>query len=241
MANDWLELRQHAETGIETIKAHFEGHAFDPHWHDSYLVGITLSGTQQFHCRRERHRSQPGDAFLLEPGEIHDGDAPIEGGFTYLTFDLDEHWLTRTLQGLYDSTPGSYTLHFAQTLTREPQLVRAIGDTFASLHNDEMKIVQQSTMDNLLSQITANGGRNSRLSYKAPPWRIVPATISMRISARTWGCQTLPVRRVQIALRSPAVLSANFTWHRTPGLSSCAWQRPDRCWRVGNCLLMLRR
>lgn len=77
MANDWLELRQHAETGIETIKAHFEGHAFDPHWHDSYLVGITLSGTQQFHCRRERHRSQPGDAFLLEPGEIHDGDAPV--------------------------------------------------------------------------------------------------------------------------------------------------------------------
>lgn len=39
MANDWLELRQHAETGIETIKAHFEGHAYDPHWHDSYLVG----------------------------------------------------------------------------------------------------------------------------------------------------------------------------------------------------------
>ena len=43
---------------------------------------------------------------LLEPGEIHDGDAPVEGGFTYLTFYLDEHWLTRTLQGLYDSTPG---------------------------------------------------------------------------------------------------------------------------------------
>lgn len=34
--------------------------------------------------------------------------------------------------------------------------MRAIGDTFASLHNDEMKIVQQSTMDNLLSQITTH-------------------------------------------------------------------------------------
>lgn len=42
MANDWLELRQHAETGIETIKAHFEGHAYDPHWHDSYLVTVSL-------------------------------------------------------------------------------------------------------------------------------------------------------------------------------------------------------
>lgn len=153
---DWLELRQHADTGIETIKAHFEGHAYDPHWHDSYLVGITLSGTQQFHCRRERHRSHPGDAFLLEPGEIHDGDAPVAGGFTYLTFYLDERWLTNTLHGLYDSTPGSYSLHFTQTLTREPHLVRTIGDTFATLHNDEMKIVQQSTMDNLLAQLTSH-------------------------------------------------------------------------------------
>lgn len=156
MAKDWLELRQHAETGIETIKAHFEGHAFDPHWHDSYLVGITLSGTQQFHCRRERYHSRPGDAFLLEPGEIHDGDAPVEGGFTYLTFYLDERWLTNTLQGLYESTPGSYSLHFPQTLTREPHLALAIGETFSSLHNDEMKIVQQSSMDTLLAQITVH-------------------------------------------------------------------------------------
>jgi hypothetical protein len=48
MANDWLELRQHSDTGIETIKAHFEGHAFDPHWHDSYLVGITLPVRSSF-------------------------------------------------------------------------------------------------------------------------------------------------------------------------------------------------
>ena len=34
--------------------------------------------------------------------------------------------------------------------------MRAIGETFSTLHNDEMKIVQQSTMDNLLSRITAH-------------------------------------------------------------------------------------
>ncbi|MDJ1653508.1 AraC family transcriptional regulator [Raoultella sp. Ech2A] len=156
MTNDWLELRQHADSGIETIKAHFEGHAYDPHWHDSYLVGITLSGTQQFSCRRERHRSHPGDAFLLEPGEIHDGDAPVAGGFTYLTFYLDERWLTHTLQGLYESVPGSYSLHFPRTLTREPRLVRAIGETFSTLHGNEMRIVQQSRMDDLLAQLTAH-------------------------------------------------------------------------------------
>ncbi|HDG1700454.1 AraC family ligand binding domain-containing protein [Kluyvera ascorbata] len=127
-----------------------------PHWHDSYLVGITLSGTQQFHCRRERHHSVPGDAFLLESGEIHDGEAPVAGGFTYLTFYLDERWLTNTLRGLYDATPDSYSLHFNQTLTREPQLVQAIGETFSTLHSDEMRIVQQSSMDGLLAQLTAH-------------------------------------------------------------------------------------
>ncbi|MGK9173544.1 AraC family transcriptional regulator [Yokenella regensburgei] len=163
MANDWLELRQHADTGIETIRAHFEGHAYDPHWHDSYLVGITLSGTQEFHCRRERHRSVPGDAFLLEPGEIHDGDAPVEGGFTYLTFYLDEGWLNSTLRGLYDSVPSSYSLHFSRTMAREPLLARAISQTFYSLHSEEMRIVQQSAMDNLLGQLTRHTQWRKRL------------------------------------------------------------------------------
>src|SRR5689334_11674384 len=52
----WIDLKQDAETGIETIRAHFEGHAYDPHWHDSYLIGYTEQGIQQFHCRREIQR-----------------------------------------------------------------------------------------------------------------------------------------------------------------------------------------
>lgn len=163
MTQDWLELRQHDETGIETIRAHFEGHAYDPHWHDSYLVGMTLTGTQQFHCRRERHRSTPGDAFLLEPGEIHDGDAPVAGGFTYLTFYLDERWLADTLRGLFDAVPSSYSLHFTRTITREPALVRAIAQTFPALHRDEMRILQHSTMDTLLSQLTQHCQWRKRL------------------------------------------------------------------------------
>lgn len=38
-AHNWIDLSQDADTGIETLRAHFEGHAYDPHGHDSYLTG----------------------------------------------------------------------------------------------------------------------------------------------------------------------------------------------------------
>ena len=46
-SRDWIDLARDAETGIETLRAHFEGHAYDPHWHDSYLIGYTEIGVQQ--------------------------------------------------------------------------------------------------------------------------------------------------------------------------------------------------
>jgi hypothetical protein len=66
----------------------------------SFLVGVTEQGVQQFNCRRVRHLSTPGKVFMLEPGEIHDGHAPTEEGFTYSMLYLDPHWLERELHAM---------------------------------------------------------------------------------------------------------------------------------------------
>ena len=39
--SNWIDFKQDADTGIESVRAHFVGHAYDPHWHDSFLVGVT--------------------------------------------------------------------------------------------------------------------------------------------------------------------------------------------------------
>ncbi len=46
---NWLDNLKDSNIGIETIRAHFTGHAYDPHWQSSYLIGVTESGIQQFH------------------------------------------------------------------------------------------------------------------------------------------------------------------------------------------------
>lgn len=153
---NWIELKQDTTSGIETVRAHFEGHAYDPHWHDSYLVGITEQGLQQFNCRRQQHNSTPGKVFLLEPGDIHDGTAPEAGGFTYRTLYLDPRWLDRELRAQFEEAPDNAQLSFAATLAEDPRLAIATASAFEAMHHDELRIVRQTALDHLLANLTSH-------------------------------------------------------------------------------------
>jgi AraC-like DNA-binding protein len=154
--DNWIELAQDADTGIETLRAHFQGHAYDPHWHDSYLVGVTEQGVQQFNCRRAKHQSTPGKVFLLEPGDIHDGEAPTEDGFTYRMLYLDPQWLQRELSVVFENAPDNSQLSFANTLATDPRLAHATSLAFQTLHHGELKIVRQTALDSLLERLTSH-------------------------------------------------------------------------------------
>ncbi|KIQ37322.1 AraC family transcriptional regulator [Pseudomonas viridiflava] len=153
---NWIDLAQDRDTGIETLRAHFRGHAYDPHWHDSYLVGVTEQGVQQFHCRRQRHASTSGQVFMLEPGEVHDGDAPNADGFTYRMLYLDPHWIGRELTSLFEDAPQGFQPGFASTLVRDPRLAQSIVFAFSALHDQESRIIRQSALDGLLERLTAH-------------------------------------------------------------------------------------
>lgn len=47
---DWVRLAQQPGK-IERIEAYFSGHGYEPHRHDTYAIGRTLSGVQSFHYR----------------------------------------------------------------------------------------------------------------------------------------------------------------------------------------------
>lgn len=156
MNSNWIDLRQEPDTGIETLRAHFRGHAYDPHWHDSYLVGVTEQGVQQFTCRRARHQSTPGKVFLLEPGELHDGDAPSPEGFTYRMLYLDPQWLERELRGFTEHAPPASQPGFAHTLASDPRLAAATACAFQSLHEPELRMVRQAALDQLLEHLSGH-------------------------------------------------------------------------------------
>jgi AraC-like DNA-binding protein len=68
---------------IHRIEACFAGVAYAPHRHDTYTVGITLSGIQSFTYRGAERASHPGQIVILHPDEQHDGRAGDESAFRY--------------------------------------------------------------------------------------------------------------------------------------------------------------
>jgi hypothetical protein len=75
--------------GIERLGARFRGRAFSPHRHDTYAIGISLTGVQTFHYRGEKRYCLPGQYHILHPDEIHDGMAGNEQGFAYRIIYID--------------------------------------------------------------------------------------------------------------------------------------------------------
>jgi len=148
--SDWINVRRDQETGIESVHAHFQGHAYDPHDHDEVLVGVTQQGVQRFSCHRSIHTSTPGRSILIEPGALHDGFAPEPEGFTYGMLYLPQAWVSGMTDRLGLGDVSSIGAAFRNTLTDDVQLRDAIQQAFLALHQGEGRLARDEHLDALM-------------------------------------------------------------------------------------------
>jgi len=153
-SDDWIRLRRDRETGIESVHAHFRGHAYDPHDHDEMLVGVTQQGVQQFRCHRSLHTSTPGRAILIEPGAVHDGHAPGADGFTYAMLYLPQAWVAGMLQRLGAWEISAIQPAFRSTLAEDAALSVAIQQAFVALHHGEGRLARDQSLDRLIGLLS---------------------------------------------------------------------------------------
>ncbi len=110
-AADWV-WRTDAVNGVELLAAWFQGHAYHTHRHDTYAIGLTVSGVQAFDYRGTAHSSTPGQVVVLHPDELHDGHAGTEEGFGYRILYVNPALIFEAVQAL--GGPGS-ALPFVRT------------------------------------------------------------------------------------------------------------------------------
>jgi len=70
---------------LEVLHARFVKHRFSRHAHDYYVIGLVETGVQAYTCRGVRHTTAAGQIFLVNPAEVHTGEAATAAGYLYRT------------------------------------------------------------------------------------------------------------------------------------------------------------
>lgn len=109
--------------GLQRLEARFGGHAYDLHRHETYGIGLTLYGVQQFHYRGSLRASHARQVLVLHPDEAHDGHAGEGGAFAYRMLYLDPAAISRALDGA--SPP-----HVAEAVAHDEATAHAIEEAF---------------------------------------------------------------------------------------------------------------
>lgn len=69
--------------GVELYRAHIVRHAFEPHTHDGFGLGAIEAGVERFRYRGADHLAPADSLVMMNPDELHTGQAETDGGWFY--------------------------------------------------------------------------------------------------------------------------------------------------------------
>lgn len=122
IAGDFLLIDDPAP-GLQRLRGQFGGHAYEPHRHETYAIGLTEWGVQGFRYRGVEQASTMGRIIVLHPDETHDGHAVVASGFAYRMIYVDAGLIGAAL-------PGGSLPFVPEAVGRDPQLAAVLRDAF---------------------------------------------------------------------------------------------------------------
>jgi len=110
--------------GLQRLRAGFAGHAYDPHRHETYAIGVTEAGCQAFRYRGADRASTRGQCMVLHPDETHDGHAVLPDGFRYRMLYIEPGLIAAAL-------PGGRLPHVRDPVIAETEIVALLDEAFS--------------------------------------------------------------------------------------------------------------
>jgi AraC-like DNA-binding protein len=162
---DWLRAAP-SSPGLERIEAFFGGHGFDPHRHDTYAIGYTLTGVQAFRYRGAARHSTAGQVFVLHPDEVHDGQAGNEAGFRYRILYIAPRLVQEAL--------GGAPLPFVRdAVSNNARLMHAIVPALAELDDPLADIQRDQIVAEVADALSRSDSSRAPLRPERSCWQAV--------------------------------------------------------------------
>ena len=110
--------------GLECLDADFHSHAYAPHRHETYALGVVSRGIEAFSVNGVKHYAGAGNFCLINPEDLHDGKPHEADGFTYHMIYPSVGFISRLAEEIFE-TPLNGTLGFVAPTVHDPALAEA--------------------------------------------------------------------------------------------------------------------
>lgn len=128
--------------GVELYHAHISRYAFEPHTHEAFGIGTVTWGAERFRYRGVQHVAARDSLILMNPDELHTGEAATEDGWQYRMIYLEPEIL--------ESVTGSRNWSFSEVVNHDPLRAGRISQLINGLWRESDSLAQQGLLLNLI-------------------------------------------------------------------------------------------
>lgn len=164
---DRAEFRRAAHRGgVELYRAHIVRHAFEPHSHDAFGLGVIEQGVERFRYRGGEHLAGSGALVTMNPALLHTGRAETDGGWRYRMLYIDEPTLAQV--------SGDRGWSFDAAVTVDPARARQVAALLQGLWALSEEGAEPLAFDSLLAQVVEALRPLARPGDAPPPGGATP-------------------------------------------------------------------
>jgi AraC-like DNA-binding protein len=136
---------------LDLLRAHYIQHRFAPHTHETYAIAIILHGIDSFRRNKQQYTAPAHSIVLINPGEVHTGQAADERGWAYRVFYPSAKLMQRAAS-LVGNKPQPMP-HFAQAVVRDDEVVRLLLQSHESLEGSATLLKRESQFTWAMGQL----------------------------------------------------------------------------------------
>lgn len=142
---DAVEYKRPTREGLELYRANIVRHAFDPHTHDAFGLGVIDSGVERFRYRGGEHLAAADAVVTMNPDELHTGRAETELGWRYRMVYIDAD--------LVEQISGERGWSFAAPTVSDPRLARQVRQWLSAMWDAPDALSGDSALFELLQRL----------------------------------------------------------------------------------------
>lgn len=191
--------------GVDLLRATYFTHAFSRHVHNGYAIGIIERGAETFYYRGATHVAPAGSVVVINPDEIHTGQAVVtEEGWSYRMLYPETALVQKAASSAFERWQG--VPNFTNPVIWDETLVPLIRRLHVTLETSASALERETAFVTTLAQLIARHAKG---------W-VEPRHLAASIRAINWSREYLEAHFDQnISLEQLADIANLSPYHFT--------------------------